>query len=163
MGLRPGLKPDQKQQKFCKLLLWGMPPDLLSFFKAAPPLPKDEGAAGVEPVVGSSTQTPSISSGVISGAEEEVLEEPCTKSPQPASRKASPLVTRYESTSKSVRSNPPSSCGSSKTLHIKLGSHKRRPLGFGNCSGVSLRFRGCSSPVISSSTSLSLEGEFRSY
>ena len=164
MGLRPGLKPDQKQQKLCfKLLLWGTPPDPLSFFEAAPPLSKDEGAAGVVAVVGSSTQTPSISSWVLSVAEEEVLEEPCTKSPQPASRKASPLITKYESTSKSVRSNPPSSCGSSKTLHIKLGSHKRRPLGFGNCSGVSLRFRGCSSPVISSSTSLSLEGEFRSY
>ena len=82
MGFRPGLKPDQKQQKLCcKLLLWGTPPDLLSSFEAAPPLSKEEGAARVVPVVGSSTQTPSISSGVISGTEEEVLEEPCTKSP----------------------------------------------------------------------------------
>ena len=36
-------------------------------------------------------------------------------------------------------------------------------MGSGNCSGVSLKFGGWFSPVLSPSTSLSLEGKFRSY
>ena len=113
--------------------------------------------------MGSSTQTPSISSGVPSGVGEGPLRDLCTKSLQPASRKASPLITRYESQFISVRSNPPSSCRASKTLHTKLGSCKGRPLGFRNRSGLSPRFRGCPSTVLSSSTCASVKGEFGSY
>ena len=80
MPLRLELKPDQKQQNLCfELLLCGMPLDLLSFFETTSPLSKDEEAAGVVPVVGSSAQTPSTSSGVLSGAEEGVPERPCTR------------------------------------------------------------------------------------
>ncbi|PFX27543.1 hypothetical protein AWC38_SpisGene7776 [Stylophora pistillata] len=49
MVLRQGVKPDQKQQKLCfKLLQRGTPPDVLSYFEAAPPLSEDWGTAGVD-------------------------------------------------------------------------------------------------------------------
>ena len=90
-------------------------------------------------------------------------EEPCTKSLQPPSREAFSLTTRYDVTFKSFSHKSPPLSGTPKTLHFKLGCYKQRPLGLGNCSGVSSGPREYPAPIICPARYSSHEGEYGPY